>query len=91
MGNRVVAADSEYRKMAEHKLVHNLLLQLVPLCSSGSQVSNRERAGKDNSKSPTVWWLKAKQQRHTIILPDGFSFSPMNTLPQLLKNNHMNT
>ena len=53
MGNRVVAADSEHRKMAEHKLVHNLL-QLVPLCSSRSQVSNRERGGKDNSKSSSA-------------------------------------
>lgn len=54
MGNRVVAADSEHRKMAEHKLVHNRLLQLVPLCSSRSHVSNRERGGKDNSKSATA-------------------------------------
>lgn len=89
MGNRAVAADSEHRKMAEHKLVHHPL-QLVPLCSSRSQVSNGERGGQDNSKSFGPGGSRPNN-RNTIILPDSFKFSPMNTLPQLLKNHHMNT
>ena len=51
MGNRVVDVDSKYGKMTELRLVHNLLLLLVPLCSSRSQVSNRDRGGTDNSRS----------------------------------------